>query len=160
VPRITPVLWFDGEAEAAATFYVSLFPGSSVTDVSRYPDDFPDPALAGRALVVEFELDGQGFQGLNGGPGHAPSDAVSFSVPVSDQPELDRLWDALVADGGEEGRCGWLTDRWGFSWQIVPSALGETLGGPDREGAARAMAAMMGMGRLVVDDLRAAYAGT
>ena len=85
---------------------------------------------------------------------------MSFSVPVSDQPELDRLWDALVADGGEEGRCGWLTDRWGFSWQIVPSALGETLGGPDPEGAARAMAAMMGMGRLVVDDLRAAYAGT
>jgi len=159
VPRITPVLWFDGEAEAAARFYVSLFPASRVVDVSRYPDDFPDPALAGRELVVDFELDGQPFQALNGGPGFTPNEAVSLSVPVGDQPEVDRLWDALAADGGQEGRCGWVRDRWGFWWQIVPSVMGETLGGSDPAGAGRAMQAMMGMGRLVVAELRAAYAG-
>ncbi|ROS62528.1 putative 3-demethylubiquinone-9 3-methyltransferase (glyoxalase superfamily) [Frigoribacterium sp. PhB160] len=159
MPRITPVLWFDGEAEAAARFYVSLFPASRVVDVSRYPDDFPDPALAGRELVVDFELDGQPFQALNGGPGFTPNEAVSLSVPVGDQPEVDRLWDALAADGGQEGRCGWVRDRWGFWWQIVPSVMGETLGGSDPAGAGRAMQAMMGMGRLVVAELCAAYAG-
>jgi predicted 3-demethylubiquinone-9 3-methyltransferase (glyoxalase superfamily) len=159
VPRITPVLWFDGEAEAAATFYVSLFPVSHISHVSRYPDDFPDPAMAGQALVVEFDLDGQGFQGLNGGPGFVPNEAVSLSVPVDDQEELDRIWDALASHGGQEGRCGWVRDRWGFWWQIVPSAMQRTVGGADPAGASRAMEAMMGMSRLVVADLEAAYRG-
>ena len=159
MPRITPVLWFDGEAEAAATAYVSLFARSRITSVSRYPDDFGDPASAGRALVVEFELDGLGFQALNGGPGPVPTEAVSLSVAVDDQEELDRLWDALAADGGQEGRCGWVRDRWGFWWQVVPAAVQRTVGGPDPAGASRAMAAMTTMGRLVVADLESAYRG-
>jgi predicted 3-demethylubiquinone-9 3-methyltransferase (glyoxalase superfamily) len=159
VPRITPVLWFDGEAETAAVFYTSLFADSSVTNVSRYPDDLPDPNLAGRALVVEFELDGQPFQALNGGPGFTPNEAVSLSVPVGGQDELDRYWDALLADGGQEGRCGWVRDRWGFWWQIVPGVMQSTIGGSDPAGAARAMTAMMGMTRLIVADLEMAYGG-
>ena len=159
MPRITPVLWFDDEAETAAEFYTSLFIDSKITNVSRYPDGPSDQGRAGRALVVEFELDGQAFQALNGGPGFTPNEAVSLSVPVGGQDELDRYWDALVADGGQEGRCGWVRDRWGFWWQIVPGALQATVGGPDAAGAARAMNAMMGMGRLVVADLERAYAG-
>jgi predicted 3-demethylubiquinone-9 3-methyltransferase (glyoxalase superfamily) len=160
VPRITPTLWFGRDVETAADFYVALFPSSRVTDVSRYPDDFPDPAMAGQALVVDLELDGQPHRLLNGGDGGPrPTEATSFSISVETQDELDHYWYALAADGGQEGRCGWVTDRWGFSWQVVPSTMDRYLGGPDPEGAARAMTAMMGMNRLVIAELAAAYEG-
>lgn len=158
MPRITPTLWFGEEIEEAARFYVDLFPGSRIISASRYPDDFPDPALRGTALVVDVELDGQGIRLLNGGPGMQATEAVSLSISAGDQAEVDRYWDAF-ADGGTEGRCGWVRDRWGFWWQVVPEAMTTTIGGPDPAGAARAMAAMMGMGRLVVAELQAAYDG-
>jgi predicted 3-demethylubiquinone-9 3-methyltransferase (glyoxalase superfamily) len=159
MPRITPTLWFGEEIEEAARFYVDLFPGSRITDTSRYPDDFPDPALRGTAVVVDLELDGQPYRLLNGGPGMQATEAVSLSISAADQEEVDRYWDAFAADGGTEGRCGWVRDRWGFWWQVVPEAMATTIGGPDPAGAARAMAAMMGMGRLVVAELQAAYDG-
>ena len=160
MPRITPTLWFGRDIETAADFYVALFPSSRVTDVSRYPDDFPDASMAGQALVVDLELDGQPYRLLNGGDGGPkPTEATSFSISVETQDELDHYWDAFAADGGTEGRCGWVRDRWGFWWQVVPEEMGSTIGGPDPEGAARAMAAMMAMGRLVVADLQAAYDG-
>ncbi|MFT7766704.1 VOC family protein [Clavibacter tessellarius] len=158
MPRITPTLWFGEDIEEAARFYVDLFPGSRITDVSRYPDDFPDPALRGTALVMDVELDGQGIRLLNGGPGMQATEAVSLSISAGGQEEVDRYWDAF-ADGGTEGRCGWVRDRWGFWWQVVPEAMATTIGGPDPAGAARAMSAMMGMGRLVVAELQAAYDG-
>ena len=160
MPRITPTLWFGRDIEAAADFYVALFPSSRITDVSRYPDDLPDATMAGRALVVDLELDGQPYRLLNGGDdGPKPTEALSLSISVGSQDELDHYWDAFAADGGEEGRCGWVTDRWGFSWQVVPSVMGRYLGGPDAAGASRAMAAMMGMNRLVIAELKAAYDG-
>ncbi|MWJ25166.1 VOC family protein [Clavibacter michiganensis subsp. michiganensis] len=143
MPRITPTLWFGEEIEEAARFYIDLF---------------PDPALRGTALVVDLELDGQGIRLLNGGPGMQATEAVSLSISAATQEEVDRYWDAF-ADGGTEGRCGWVRDRWGFWWQVVPEAMASTIGGPDPAGAARAMAAMMGMGRLVVAELQAAYDG-
>ena len=158
MPRITPTLWFGDEIEEAARSYVDLFPSSRITAASRYPDDFPDPALRGTALVLDLELDGQPIRLLDGGPGMEATEAVSLSISVGGQEEVDRYWDAL-ADGGTEGRCGWVRDRWGFWWQVVPEAMATTIGGPDPAGAARAMAAMMGMGRLVVADLQAAYDG-
>ncbi|WP_423923944.1 VOC family protein [Frigoribacterium sp. 2-23] len=160
MPRITTVFWFDDRAEEAARFYVGLFPNSRVTNVSRYPDDFPDPAMAGQCLVADFELDGSPFQALNGGStDFAPNESVSQSVAVETQDELDRLWFALAADGGVEGRCGWVRDRFGFWWQIVPTVMQWTVGGADPEGSARALQTMMGMSRLVIADLQAAYDG-
>lgn len=157
VQNITPCLWFDDQGEQAAEYYVSLFPNSSILSVSRYGEGAPLPA--GTALVVEFEIDGLRVQALNGGPLFTFSEAFSLVVNVSDQVELDRIWDALLADGGEPSQCGWLKDRWGFSWQIVPVQLGQLLSGSDQAGAGRAMQAMLQMSKLDIAALEAAYNG-
>jgi predicted 3-demethylubiquinone-9 3-methyltransferase (glyoxalase superfamily) len=156
--EITPCLWFDGAAEEAANFYVSLLPGSRVDKVTRSPADYPS-GKAGDALTVEFTLAGRPFMGLNGGPQFRFTEAVSFSIPCDDQAEVDRLWDALIADGGSPGPCGWLKDRWGLSWQIVPRILPELLGDADPARARRAMERMMNMGKLDIADLRRAADG-
>lgn len=155
--KITPCLWFDGKAEEAAEFYVSLLPDSRVDNVWRSPADTPS-GPAGMVLTVDFTLAGQQFQGLNGGPEFKFNEAVSFVIECEDQVEVDRLWDALSADGGEPGPCGWLKDRFGLSWQIVPRELNELLSDPDRERARRAMEAMLAMGKIEVTDLRRAAA--
>lgn len=155
--KITPCLWFDTEAEEAANFYISLFPNSRIGAISRYPEFIP--GRAGSVLTVTFELDGRQFMGLNGGPRSAAfNDAVSFSVDCHDQSEVDHYWDKL-SEGGETGRCSWLKDRYGVSWQIVPSIMPELLTGPDPERAARAMQAMMEMTKLDIAALKAAADG-
>jgi predicted 3-demethylubiquinone-9 3-methyltransferase (glyoxalase superfamily) len=156
--KITPCLWFDGVAEEAAGFYVSLLPDSRIDKVMRSPADNPSTP-AGAVLTVEFTLAGQSFLGLNGGPQFPFTEAVSFSIDCEDQAEVDRLWDALTADGGKPVQCGWLKDRFGLSWQIVPRALPRLLSGPDKEGAKRAMEAMMEMVKLDVAELERAYRG-
>ena len=154
---ITPFLWFDDQAEEAAAFYISLFPNSKITSVSRYPADAPGKQ-AGQAMTVSFELDGLPVTALNGGPQYKPSEAVSFSVSCADQTEVDRYWDALTANGGQEGPCAWLKDRWGFSWQIVPTALPALLSQPDRAKAQRVMQAMLQMRKIEVAKLEEAAA--
>jgi predicted 3-demethylubiquinone-9 3-methyltransferase (glyoxalase superfamily) len=131
-------LWFDGNAEEAAEFYVTLLPDSRIDNVMRAPIENPGTA-AGAALLVEFTLAGQSFQGLNGGPEFPFTEAVSFSIPCENQAEVDRLWNAILAGGGKENACGWIKDRFGLSWQIVPRRLTEMLASQDREAAARAM---------------------
>jgi predicted 3-demethylubiquinone-9 3-methyltransferase (glyoxalase superfamily) len=156
--RPYPCLWFDGNAEEAAAFYVSLLPDSRIERVWRTPADTPS-GLAGTLLTVDFTLAGQRFQGLNGGPDFHFSEAVSFVIECADQAEVDQLWEALAADGGEPGPCGWIRDRFGLSWQIVPRRLNELLGDPDQERARRAMEAMLTMGRIDVAELERAAAG-
>jgi predicted 3-demethylubiquinone-9 3-methyltransferase (glyoxalase superfamily) len=156
--KICPCLWFDGEAEEAAKFYVSLLPDSRIETIQKNTVDGP-AGKAGSVLVVEFTLAGQRFMALNGGMRVEYTHAVSFKIDCVDQAEVDRLWQALTSDGGQPSRCGWLSDRFGVSWQIVPSALPKYLGGPDRAGAARAMQAMLGMVKLDIDGLRKAYEG-
>ncbi|MFL6812557.1 MAG: VOC family protein [Bradyrhizobium sp.] len=156
--KITPCLWFDGEAEEAATFYVSLLPDSRIDKVQKNTVDSP-AGKGGSVLVVEFTLAGQRFMALNGGTRFEYTHAVSFKIDCADQAELDRLWDALCANGGQPERCGWLKDRYGVSWQIVPTALVQYLGGPDRAGAQRAMQAMLQMGKLDIAGLKNAYEG-
>ena len=151
---ITPCLWFDDAAEEAALFYVSVFDNSEVLNVSRYGEGGPMPA--GTAMVVNFRLDGLEFQALNGGPGHPLTDAVSFSVTAPTQDDIDRFWDLLTSDGGTPGPCGWLTDRFGLSWQVVPPVLGTLLADPDPGAAARVMQAMLAMGKLDISALQAA----
>jgi predicted 3-demethylubiquinone-9 3-methyltransferase (glyoxalase superfamily) len=157
--KISPCLWFDGEAEEAANFYVSLLPDSKIDTVQRNTVDSP-AGKAGSVLVALFTLAGQQFMALNGGTRFEFTHAISFKIDCADQAEVDRLWDALVSGGGEAGRCGWLKDRFGVSWQIVPTALPKYLGGADREGAKRAMAAMMQMTKLDIAGLKKAYEGT
>lgn len=156
--KIVPCLWFNGDAEQAASFYVSLLPDSRIESVMRSPIDNPS-GPAGAVLVVEFTLVGQRFMGLNGGIKVEHTDAVSFKIGCESQAEVDRLWDALCADGGAPVQCGWLRDRWGMRWQIVPDAMMQYLAGPDRVAAQRAMAAMMTMVKLDVEGLRRAYEG-
>lgn len=143
---------------AATNFYVSLLPDSRVTMVSRSPADNPSTP-AGAVLVVQFVLAGQRFTGLNGGPQFPFTEAISFVIDCEDQAEVDRLWDALTADGGSPGQCGWLKDRYGMSWQITPRQLGEMLGSPDAEGARRAMEAMLRMTKIDVAAMRRAFNG-
>ena len=156
--KITPCLWFDGEAEAAANFYVSLLPDSKIEVVQRNSVDSPG-GKAGTVLVVEFTLAGQRFMALNGGMRFEYTHAISFKIDCVDQAEVDRLWDALLTNGGHAERCGWLKDRYGLPWQIVPSALPKYLGGADRAGAQRAMQAMLGMVKLDIAGLKKAYEG-
>lgn len=157
VHGVTTYLWFDEQAMDAAELYVSVFPDSRITNVSHYQDGAQKPA--GTVLVVEFELFGQPFSALNGGPEFPHSEAVSFQVRCDTQEELDRIWDTLIADGGAESMCGWCKDRFGVSWQIIPTMLGEVLGGSDPEASHRAWTAMMQMSRLDIAALRAAAAG-
>ena len=156
--KVTPCLWFDGNAEEAAKFYVSLLPGSHIETVMRSPADNPSTP-AGAVLVVDFTLAGQRFTALNGGPDFAFTEAVSFVIDCEDQAEVDRLWDALIAGGGSPSQCGWLKDRYGLSWQVIPRQLGEILGSPDAEGSRRAMEAMLKMTKIDVAELRRAFAG-
>jgi predicted 3-demethylubiquinone-9 3-methyltransferase (glyoxalase superfamily) len=150
--KITPMLWFDGKAEEAAQYYVSIFPGSSIGAVSRQPDGSP--------LVVEFTLAGHRFTALNGGPEFRFTPAVSFVIDCADQEEVDHYWDALTAGGAPEAQqCGWLADRFGVSWQVVPRQLMQFLGDPDREKADRAMQAMLKMRKLDIEGLRRAHDG-
>jgi predicted 3-demethylubiquinone-9 3-methyltransferase (glyoxalase superfamily) len=157
VSAITTCLWFDTEGEEAAQFYCSLFPRSRVLRVTRYGD--AGPREAGTVMTVEFELDGRPYLALNGGPELRFTEAVSFQVSCADQAEVDRFWDALVADGGEEGPCGWLKDRFGLSWQVVPAVLPRLIQDLDPERARRVTTAMLSMGRLDVAALEAAAAG-
>ncbi|MEU9358714.1 VOC family protein [Streptomyces sp. NPDC048301] len=153
--KIKPCLWFDDKAQEAAEFYVSVFGGDSrIAEITHNSD--AAPGETGSVLTVDFVLAGQEYIGLNGGPHFTFSEAVSLSVDCADQAEVDRLWEALTADGGEESMCGWLKDRYGLSWQIVPRALPELLGGSDRERADRVMKAMMGMRKLDVKALQEA----
>lgn len=154
---ITPFLWFDGQAEEAARFYVSLFPDSRIERVMHSPADTPS-GPAGTVLTVEFTLSGSRFVGLNGGPQFPFTEAVSFHIDCADQAEVDRYWAAL-SEGGSEGPCGWLKDRWGLSWQVVPRRLQELLSDPDPARARRAMEAMLQMHRIVIADLERAADG-
>jgi predicted 3-demethylubiquinone-9 3-methyltransferase (glyoxalase superfamily) len=156
VPKIHPFLWFDKEAEAAANFYVSIFPNSKVLSVQRYGPGGPGPE--GSVMTADFELDGQRITALNGGPVYELSPSFSFVIDCADQKEVDHYWDNLL-EGGTPSQCGWLTDRFGLSWQVVPKQLIETIGGPDAAGRQRALAAMMQMVKLDVAKLEAAYAG-
>lgn len=152
--KISPFLWFDSQAEDAANFYVSIFKNSEIRNVARYPEGSPAPA--GTAMAVTFVLDGLEFQALNAGPQFSFTEAISFFVNAETQPEIDDLWEKLT-DGGEPGQCGWLKDKFGLSWQIVPPVLSELLGDPDPAKSGRVMQAMLGMRKLDIADLRAAY---
>jgi predicted 3-demethylubiquinone-9 3-methyltransferase (glyoxalase superfamily) len=156
--KISPCLWFDGKAEEAAEFYTSLLPDSHIDQVDRAPGDNPSTPQ-GAVLTVAFTLGGRSFIGLNGGPDFTFNEAISLSIDCADQAEVDRYWDALIADGGEPSACGWLKDRFGLSWQVVPRQLIEMFGSPDRAGAARAMEAMLKMGKLDVAMLQEAFEG-
>jgi predicted 3-demethylubiquinone-9 3-methyltransferase (glyoxalase superfamily) len=157
-PTLYPCLWFDGQAEEAASFYASLLPDSRVDRVWRSPADTPS-GPAGTVLTVDFTLAGQRVMGLNGGPDFHFTEAVSFVLECEDQAEVDRVWDGLTANGGEPGPCGWLKDRFGLSWQIVPKEYNEMLVSDNTEGARRAMEAMLKMGKLDMAELRRAYDG-
>jgi predicted 3-demethylubiquinone-9 3-methyltransferase (glyoxalase superfamily) len=150
-----PCLWFDGTAEEAANLYISLLPDSRIDRVWRSPADTPS-GPAGMVLTVDFTLAGQHFQGLNGGPEFRFNESVSFVIECDDQAEVDRLWDALSADGGEPGPCGWIKDRFGLSWQVTPRRLNELLDDPDPERARRAMEAMLKMGKIEIAELEQA----
>jgi predicted 3-demethylubiquinone-9 3-methyltransferase (glyoxalase superfamily) len=157
MPRITPNLWFDSESKEAADFYVSVFPNSAIRDISYYNEAGPRPA--GTVLTVDFVLDGQEFTAINGGPEFRFNEAISLLINCADQEEVDYYW-AKLGEGGEEGQCGWLKDRYGLSWQVVPSGMMELLGDPDQGRAQRAMQAMLGMRKLDLVALRAAADGS
>jgi predicted 3-demethylubiquinone-9 3-methyltransferase (glyoxalase superfamily) len=154
--KISPCLWFNGEAEAAAKHYKTIFPNSRILSVDRSPADTPS-GPAGMVLTVNFSIAGQTFIGLNGGPDFTFSEAISFSIDCADQAEVDRYWDALIAGGGEPSVCGWLKDRFGVSWQVIPRRLNEMLESPDREAAGRAMEAMLKMVKIEVSELEEAF---
>lgn len=154
--KIAPCLWFNGEAEEAAKFYVSLLADSRIDKIQRNPSDGP-AGKAGNVLVVGFTLAGQEYMALNGGMRVEYTHAISFKIDCADQAEVDRLWDALSSNGGSTHQCGWVRDRYGVSWQIVPSVLPQLLGGSDAAGAKRAMQAMLGMNKLDIAELRRAY---
>ena len=155
--KITPSLWFDSEAEEAAAFYISVFGDGRILNVARYPED--SPGKAGTVMTVEFELRGQQFTGINGGPNFTFDEAISFEIDCETQEELDYYWEALT-EGGEESQCGWLKDRFGVSWQVVPTGMAELFADPDPERARRAMEAMLKMRKLDLAVLQAAADGT
>jgi predicted 3-demethylubiquinone-9 3-methyltransferase (glyoxalase superfamily) len=152
--KITPFLWFDGQAEEAMNLYVGVFKNSRIVSITRYGDDVP--GMKGKVLTGVFELEGQRFMALDGGPQFHFTEAVSLYVDCRTQEEVDELWDRLSA-GGEKGRCGWLKDRYGLSWQIIPTALGEMLQDKDPEKAGRVMEAMLRMSKIDIAELRRAY---
>jgi len=152
--KITPFLWFDNQAEEAAKFYTSIFKNSKVVQVSHYGDAGPRPK--GSVMTVAFELEGQQFTALNGGPLFKFNEAISFVVDCKSQEEVDYMW-ARLTDGGEEGMCGWLKDKFGLSWQIVPKQMGDLLGSPDRKKSMAATNAMLKMKKIVISDLQEAF---
>jgi len=154
--KITPNLWFDTEAEEAAAFYISVFPNSRIVNVVRYTEAGPRPA--GMVMTIEFELDGQRFIGINGGPQFTFDEAVSFQINCETQDDVDYYWERL-SEGGEEGPCGWLKDRYGLSWQVTPPGMDELFADPDPKKAERAMKAMLGMSKLDLAALRSAAEG-
>ena len=156
--KISPCLWFDGDAEEAARLYTSLFPNSQIDSVDRSPADTPS-GPEGTVIAVNFTLAGRSYIALNGGPDFKFTEAVSFSIDCDDQAEVDRYWDALLADGGEPSVCGWLRDRFGLSWQVIPRQLPEMLNSKDRDAARRAMQAMLKMVKIDVAELERAYSG-
>jgi predicted 3-demethylubiquinone-9 3-methyltransferase (glyoxalase superfamily) len=156
--KITPFLWYSKEAEEAARFYASVFPNSKVTRVSAMQSESPS-GPPGSVKVVEFELFGQPFMAMSAGPMDPFNHAISFSVSCADQAELDRYWNALLENGGQAEACGWLKDRYGLSWQIVPAVMGEFMGGSDKAASKRASDAMMKMVKLDIAALKAAYDG-
>jgi predicted 3-demethylubiquinone-9 3-methyltransferase (glyoxalase superfamily) len=155
--KITPFLWFDNQAEEAMNFYTSIFKNSEVKTVSRYGDAGPGPK--GTVMVAKFELEGQEFMALNGGPRFKFTQAISFVVNCTSQEEVDALWEKLLAGGGAEDACGWLRDRYGLSWQIIPTALGEMMSDPDKQKAGRAMQAMLKMKKIDIAEMRRAFEG-
>jgi predicted 3-demethylubiquinone-9 3-methyltransferase (glyoxalase superfamily) len=154
--KITPFLWFDKEAEEAAKFYCSIFKNSKILDVQRYPEGGPAPA--GSVMIANFELEGMQFVALNAGPLFKFTEAISFVVTTEDQEETDYYWNKLTADGGKEVECGWLKDKFGLSWQITPRTLMQLLSDPDKQKAARVMAAMMTMKKINIAELERAAA--
>ena len=157
--KITPCLWYDGAAEAAASFYISLLPDSRIETVVRAPADNPS-VRQGDIMLVEFTLAGMKFMALNGGPQFGFTEAVSFQIYTEDQAETDRLWDALIADGGAESQCGWLKDRWGLSWQIVPRPAIALMSSSDPDVARRASQALMTMRKIDIAAMQAAAEDT
>jgi predicted 3-demethylubiquinone-9 3-methyltransferase (glyoxalase superfamily) len=155
--KISPFLWFDDQAEEAVKFYVSVFKNAKIGDIARYGDAGPGPK--GSAMTVAFELEGLNMIALNGGPHFKFTEAISLSVDCEDQAEVDRLWDTLTADGGEPSQCGWLKDKYGLSWQIVPKIMGKLMSDPDPAKAKRAMEAMLTMTKLDIAALERAAAG-
>jgi predicted 3-demethylubiquinone-9 3-methyltransferase (glyoxalase superfamily) len=155
--KIFPFLWFDNQAEEAVRFYTSIFKNSKIGSVSRYGDAGPGPK--GSVMVMEFEIEGQKITALNGGPIFKFTPAISFFVNCESQEELDHYWEAL-SDGGEKGQCGWLTDKYGLSWQIVPTVLGQLMSDPDPEKAGRVTQAMLKMTKLDIAELQRAYHGS
>jgi predicted 3-demethylubiquinone-9 3-methyltransferase (glyoxalase superfamily) len=153
--KITPFLWFNDQAEQAANFYTSIFKNSRVLSITRYGDEVPGPK--GKVMMVNFELDGQAFMALNGGPEFTFTEAISLYVNCETQAEVDYLWEKLT-EGGEEGQCGWLKDRFGLSWQIVPTILGELMNDRDAEKASRVTQAMLQMRKIDIGKLKQAYA--
>jgi predicted 3-demethylubiquinone-9 3-methyltransferase (glyoxalase superfamily) len=158
IARNTLCLWYDRDALDAATFYASIFPDSAVTAVHHAPGDYPS-GKQGDVLTVDFTVLGIPCMGLNGGPAFKHSEAFSFQVATDDQVETDRLWNAIVGNGGQESACGWCKDRWGLSWQITPRALIEAIADPDPAAAKRAFDAMMGMGKIDIATIEAARRG-
>jgi len=156
--KITPCIWYNRDAEEAANFYVTLLPDSRIDQVNRAPIDYPSGS-AGQVLTVIFTLAGQRYCGLNGGPVFPQTEAVSFMIETDDQGETDRLWDAIVSNGGRESACGWCKDKWGVSWQVTPRRLLELTTDPDQERAGRAMAAMMEMRKIDIAAIEKAAAG-
>jgi predicted 3-demethylubiquinone-9 3-methyltransferase (glyoxalase superfamily) len=161
VQRLTTCLWFDGNAEAAARFYVSVFKNAKLGRISHYPNEGQEvhQQSEGKVLVVEFELEGQKFIGLNGGPQFKLSEAVSFVVNCDTQAEIDYYWEKLTADGGQPSQCGWLKDKFGLSWQVTPSKIGDWITVADKKKSARVFAEVMKMGKLDLATLEKAFAG-
>ena len=157
MPRLTPNLWFDHQALDAAEFYVSVFPNSRITTVMHYTDAGPGPV--GEVVAVDFELDGQPFTAINGGPRFQLDEAFSVAIDCADQDEVDHYWSVLTADGGEESMCDWLKDRFGLSWQVVPAGLLELVNDPDSDRASRATQAMYQMRKIDIAAVRAAADG-
>jgi predicted 3-demethylubiquinone-9 3-methyltransferase (glyoxalase superfamily) len=156
--KLTTCLWFNGNAREAANFYSSIFPESEVADNWVAPTETPGNKQ-GEEVVVNFKIFGQNFIGLNGGPQFPHSEAISFQVPCANQDEIDRYWEVLTKDGGQEGQCGWLKDKFGVSWQVTSSEMMKYLGGSDADGAQRATQAMLAMKKIVLVDLENAYKG-
>ena len=157
MPRITPNLWFDREGLEAAEYYCSIFPNSKITNVSHYTD--AGPREAGEVLTVDFVLDGQEFTAINGGPEFTFDEAVSMLINCKDQAEVDYYWDRFITDGGQESQCGWLKDKYGFSWQVFPEGMVELFTDADKDRASRAMQAMLGMKKIDVAAIQAAADG-